>query len=118
MGARVLISETWYYPRHRRPHVVTTPQVTAGKAAWLRPKTALSFLLRMEIRFPDLCPFYQNIDPSEHSRVGDRRRDAAIMFDVSVELDALLTHSLVSHLRAGTTRVARRRRIRVPSPLP
>jgi hypothetical protein len=57
--------------------------------------------LRMELRLPGLRPINQNIDPSEHSLVGDRRRDAAVMFDVAVELDALLTHSLVSHLRAA-----------------
>jgi hypothetical protein len=53
----------------------------------------------MELRLPGLRPINQNIDPSEHSLVGDRRRDAAIMFDVAVEFDALLTHPLVSHMR-------------------
>jgi hypothetical protein len=41
-----------------------------------------------------LRPFDQNLDPSEHSLISDPRRDVAVMFDVAVEFDALVTHSL------------------------
>lgn len=49
----------------------------------------------MEISLPGLRPFDQNLDPSDHSLIGHTRRDVAVMFDLAVEFDALLTHFVV-----------------------
>ena len=58
-------------------------------------------LLGMELRLLGLRPFDQNLDPSDHSLIGHPQRDVAVMFDVAVEFDALLTPSVVPPVRAG-----------------
>ena len=51
-------------------------------------------MLRVKYRLLGLRPGDQNLDPSDHSLIGVPRRDAAVMFDLAVEFDALVTHLL------------------------
>jgi len=54
----------------------------------------------MELRLLGLRPFDQNLDPIEHSLIGDPERHTLEMRDLAVEFVALLTHCGVPHLRA------------------
>jgi hypothetical protein len=48
----------------------------------------------MELGLLGIRPLDQNLDPSEHSLVGDLRRDVAVMFDIAIEFDTLVTHCI------------------------
>src|ERR1700683_1832454 len=77
-----------------RPQAYTLDRWAAR--TWPPTEAALLCLLRVEHRLLGLRAFDQDVDPPDHSFIGDPRRNVAVMLDPAFEFDALVTHCIPS----------------------
>jgi hypothetical protein len=61
---------------------------------------ALLRLLRVKHRLLNLGACDQNIDPPDHSLIGDPRNEVAVMLDLCVEIYARVAHCMIAPSQA------------------
>jgi hypothetical protein len=80
--------------------------------AWApESEAALLCFLRVKHRLLNLRPRDQNVDPPDHSLIGDLRRDGAVMLNRAVEFDALFGAGRIRPLAISKQAINAQRRL-------